>query len=148
MIFRVLLAIVLICSLGGAVHAQLEPKIGDADIGQAPSRPAEQIAIDEIVRKAENKLPENGFCAGTGWPLGDNFDVFKAWLESASVGTWKVNRYANGACELNRVTRIHHDEKTGRCVSYSRWNCRRGATCLTGSAVDCLDKNGKLTTSD
>lgn len=121
-----------------------------ASVSAAPARAEtpEQVSIGEIIRKAENREQENGFCGRTGWVLGDNFEIFKAWLESAMVGAWKVNNYRNGACELNRVTRIHHDDKTGRCVTYLRWNCRRGAICQTASAVDCIDSTGKLTTSD
>lgn len=134
-------ALALGCAVDVAAQSQMP---GGGSAVQAPGA----SLVDEIVRKAESREAENGFCAGTGWPLGDDFATFKAWLEGANVGTWKANRYASGACELNRVTRIHNDAATGRCVTYSRWNCRKGQLCLTGSAVDCLDRNGKLTTSD
>jgi len=104
----------------------------------------EQQTIDEIVRKAEARERENGFCSIVGWPPGDNWEGFAAFLKGAHVGTWKVNRFANGNCELNRVTRVHQ-ESIGRCVSYSLWSCPKGGTCGTGKVVDCLDRNGKLT---
>lgn len=104
----------------------------------------EQQTIGEIFRKAEAGETENGFCSRAGWPPGDNWDGFAAFLKAANVGSWKINTFANGNCELNRVTRVHQ-ENVGRCVSYSLWKCTRGGTCGTGKVVDCLDQNGKLT---
>jgi hypothetical protein len=31
-----------------------------------------QAQIDELIRKAEWREAEDGFCARTGWPVGDN----------------------------------------------------------------------------
>jgi hypothetical protein len=104
----------------------------------------EQQTIDEIVRKAEAGENENGFCSRVGWPRGDNWEGFAAFLKSASVGTWKVNTFANGNCELDRVTRVHQ-EGGARCVTYSIWVCQKDNTCGTNNVVDCLDRNEKLT---
>ena len=99
--------------------------------------------IDEIARKAEAAEPEGGFCSRTGWPKGDNWEGFRSFLLTAAVGTWKVNTFANGSCELNRVTDVSQKGGT-RCVTYSIWVCKPGTDCGTGKVVDCLDRNGKL----
>jgi hypothetical protein len=104
----------------------------------------EQRTIDEIVRKAEAGESENGFCSRTGWPNGNNWEGYKAFLINAAVGSWKVNTFNNGNCELDRVTGVHH-EPVGRCVSYSIWVCQKDNTCGTNKIVDCLDQNDKLT---
>jgi len=111
--------------------------------GGGPTARAQQAMIDEIVRKSEAREPESGFCARTGWPNGDNWEGFKAFLTTAEVGTWKINTFANGACELNRVTEVHN-EAGAKCVSYSIWVCGKDRNCGTGKVVDCLDRNGKL----
>jgi len=103
----------------------------------------EQQTIDEVVRKAEAGENENGFCSRTGWPTGNNYDGFVAFLRAAAVGSWKMNTFNNGNCELNRVTKVHH-ESGAKCVSYSLWKCSKGGTCGTGAVVDCLDANNKL----
>jgi hypothetical protein len=99
--------------------------------------------IDELVSKAGAKDAENGFCASTGWPNGDKWEIFEAFLRGAQVGTSKINTFGSGACELNRVTRVHQ-EGTAKCVTYDVWMCAKGGRCGTNTVVDCLEKNGKL----
>jgi hypothetical protein len=103
----------------------------------------EQQTIDEIVRKSEAREVENGFCSRTGWPNGSNWEGYKKFLTTAAVGSWKVNTYDNGNCELDRVTRVHQ-ERGAKCVSYSLWTCTRGGACGTGATVDCLEPSGQL----
>jgi hypothetical protein len=107
------------------------------------SQSNEQSVTAEIVRKSTARDNEDGYCSRTGWAMGDNWERFKSWLETARIGTWKVNNFANGSCEYNRVTGVHY-EGNKRCVSYSIWTCSRGGTCGTGRVVDCLDPSGKL----
>ena len=99
--------------------------------------------IDEIVRRSEAGAQEDGFCAVTGWPNGDNWEGFKAFLQTANVGTWKINTFKNGNCELDRVTRVHNEGST-RCVAYTLWTCTKGKACGKGASVDCLKADGTL----
>src|SRR5689334_10097358 len=85
----------------------------------------EQALIDELVRKSEAAQPEGNLCGRTGWPPGDSLEGFTAFLKAAKVGAWKVNTFANGNCELNRVTRVHV-ENGGKCVTYKLWACTKG----------------------
>ena len=100
----------------------------------------DQQLIDEVTRKAEAAEMEQGFCATTGWgPISQQ--AYTAFLASTSVGSGKVNRFDNGQCEFNRVTRIH-TENGGKCVTYSFWACPKGERCGKGAKVDCLNSAG------
>lgn len=114
-------------------------------LAAAPSPAAAQSRegrqIDEIVRKSEKGERENGFCATTGWPPGDNLEWFTQFLRAARVGSWKVNNFANGNCQLDRITLIV-PENDGRCITYRHYNCTQGGVCGTGQVTDCLDRNG------
>src|SRR5262245_57742133 len=72
----------------------------------ASAQNREQKLIDEIVRKADVGEEEKGFCASTGWPNGDNFEVFKNFLENAKVGTRKTNTFKSGGCTYDVVTNV------------------------------------------
>jgi hypothetical protein len=111
--------------------------------GSALAQGREQALIDELVRKSEAGQLEGSLCAGTGWPPGDSLEGFTAFLNAAKAGSWKVNTFANGNCELNRVTRVHV-ENGGKCVTYKLWACTKGASCGTGANMDCLDSSGKF----
>lgn len=126
---RVAAAIVLLTltCIGGAVPAQ------------------SQNLTDELVRKAEAGELESGFCATTNWPAGPNLEEYTAFLKSASAGMSKVNLFADGTCELNRVTRTH-TENGGKCVTYNLWNCAKGNSCGYGTTVDCLNNAGVFAT--
>ena len=110
--------------------------------GAVSAQTREQGKIDEIIRKAEGKEPERGFCATTGWPQGDNLESFLTHLQSASVGSWKVSNYASGGCQYDRVTGVHM-ESGGKCVAYDYWRCLPKEGCGKAKSVDCLDRNGK-----
>lgn len=111
--------------------------------GSAFAQAREQALMDEIVRKSEAAQLEGNLCASTGWPPGDSLEGFTAFLNAAKAGSWKVNTFANGNCELNRVTRVHV-ENGGKCVTYKLWACTKGGNCGTGANMDCLDRNGKF----
>jgi hypothetical protein len=109
----------------------------------ALAQPA-QAQIDEIVRKAEAKEAEGGFCGTVRWPPGDSWDGFTAHLKAARVGTWKVNTFKNGSCQYDRVTEVHQ-EGDAKCVSYTFWSCSKERnSCAVGKSTDCLGKDGKL----
>jgi hypothetical protein len=101
----------------------------------------EQALINEIIRRAEARASEAGFCADTKWPPGSGLEAYTAYLRAAAVGSWKVNTYDSGNCSYDRVTGVHW-ENGGKCVTYTYWTCTKGTTCGVGSSVNCLDKNG------
>ena len=109
--------------------------------GGAAAQDSELRMIEEVIRRAEAREPENGICQTTRWPPGDSLEAFTAYLNAASVGSWKINNFANGNCAYDRVTAIHH-ENGGKCVSYTYWSCTRGGSCGIGRTVDCLDSAG------
>ncbi len=117
--------------------------LDQTSIGATPAmaQTAEGRQIAEIVRKSEAGEQENGFCASTGWPPGDNLEWFTMFLRNARVGSWKVNAFANGNCQLDRVTLIV-PENDGRCITYRLYSCTKGGTCGIGQVTDCLDRNG------
>lgn len=123
----------------GAAALGIMLHLGVSGGAQAQSREGRQL--DEIVRKAEKGERENGFCATTGWPPGDNLEWFTQFLRGSRVGSWKVNYFANGNCQLDRVTLIV-PENDGRCITYRLYACTQGGTCGTGQVTDCLDRNG------
>ncbi len=103
---------------------------------------AQQPLIDEIVRKAEAREPEDGFCSRTRWPL-YTYEGFLSHLKAARVGTWKVNKYENGACQLDRATAVRQQDGR-KCVEYSYWTCSRQRNrCGATSSVDCIAPDGK-----
>ena len=97
--------------------------------------------IADLIRKAEAGQQESGFCAGTGWPKGDDIADFTAFLNAAAVGTAKSNTFANGNCQFDSVIRVH-EESGGKCVTLRTWICVRGGKCGRGSTVECLDRAG------
>jgi hypothetical protein len=97
--------------------------------------------IADLIRKAEAGQQEAGFCAGTGWPKGDDIADFTAFLNAAAVGTAKSNTFANGNCQFDSVTGVH-EESGGKCVTLRTWICVRGGKCGRGSTVECLDRAG------
>ena len=101
----------------------------------------EQQLINEIIRRAEARTPEAGFCADTKWPPGSGLEGYTAYLKAAAVGSWKVNTYDSGNCSYDRVTAVHW-ENGGKCVTYTYWTCSKGTTCGVGSSMNCLDQNG------
>ncbi|MBL8674276.1 MAG: hypothetical protein JNL07_05255 [Rhodospirillales bacterium] len=109
--------------------------------GGASAQDSELRMIEEVIRRAEAGEPENGFCRSTRWPPGDSLEAFTAYLNAASVGSWKINNFANGNCAYDRVTAIHQEDG-GKCVSYTYWSCTRDGSCGVGRSVDCLDSAG------
>jgi hypothetical protein len=103
----------------------------------------QRVLIDEIVRKAEAREPETGFCAKTGWPSGDDPAMFARFLKAAKVGSWKVNAFRSGTCTYDRVTSVHM-ENGGKCVSYRAHSCVTGKFCSAITTIDCLDRNGNF----
>jgi len=99
--------------------------------------------INEIIRKAKAAEEDNGFCAKTGWPNGDNLEVFNNFLKRAKAGTWKVNTFRNGSCAYDVVTKVVA-KNGGKCISYTGTNCATGKKCGHYKSTDCLDANGKF----
>lgn len=102
---------------------------------------AAQSDIDQMVRKAEGREKEEGFCQKLAWPPGLTLEQFTTWLRAANETSWKVNLFANGNCQYDRVTRIDN-ENGGKCVIYTYYTCSKGGTCGVGQSTDCLDSKG------
>ena len=97
--------------------------------------------IADLIRKAEAGQQEQGFCAGTGWPKGDDVAAFTSFLSAAAVGTAKSNTFENGNCQFDSVIRVH-EESGGKCVTLRTWICVSGGKCGRASTVECLDRVG------
>ena len=102
---------------------------------------AQTPLMKELVRKAQSKEQEDGFCARTAWPLGDSSADFAAFLRKAATESQRATTFSNGACVFNLVTRVHM-ENGNKCVSYTYYTCSRGAACGLGKSVDCLRPDG------
>jgi hypothetical protein len=114
--------------------------------GNVANSQTEQALIDELIQKAEKNETEGSLCSRVKWPNGDNLEGFTAFLRNASVGTWTVNTYRNGNCELDRVTDVKQSAN-GKCVTYKIWACSRDGICgVIPSTVDCLNNNGVFVT--
>src|SRR5262249_39412588 len=109
-------------------------------IGSAAFAQREQVAIDELVQKANSGAQEEGFCARTGWPL-QNRAAFVSFLKGAVSYSWSVYTFDTGACVLNRVSGVTQ-ENGGKCVAYTYYTCAAGGRCGLGRSVDCLDAQG------
>jgi hypothetical protein len=107
----------------------------------------QQALIDEIIRKAENNEASGKFCSTTKWPNGDSDRGYVAYLESATVGSWKVNVFTSGKCSYDRVLGVHV-QNGGKCVTYKTWVCDRTDCSVIPMAVGCLARNGNLVMRD
>jgi hypothetical protein len=112
------------------------------DGGGAFAQAGDQRLIDELVHKAEQREPADGFCARTNWPPGDSQEGFAKFLRGAVVGTSIVRTFVSGSCVLNRTTEVHK-EKGGKCVGYTFYVCPKDGNCGVGQSIDCLDRNGR-----
>ena len=104
---------------------------------------AQTPLIDELVGKAQSELSEDGFCARTGWPAGDDVAKFTVLLHYAVPKFWNVSTFSNGSCVLNRVDEVLKQDG-GKCVRYTFYVCVKGGKCGVGKSLDCLDSSGKF----
>jgi hypothetical protein len=107
----------------------------------------QQALIDEIIRKAENNEASGRFCSTTKWPNGDGERAYVAYLESATVGSWKVNVFTSGKCSYDRVLGVHVDND-GKCIIYKTWACDRTDCGVIPAMIGCLARNGSLVMRD
>jgi hypothetical protein len=98
--------------------------------------------VSELVRKAEAREADSGFCAGvTDWPPGTG-EGYVAFLRSAAVGYAKVNRFRNNLqCQFDRVIDVYNGP-TGKCVRYLWWACATGSSCARGEDTECRQADG------
>ncbi|HEY7609858.1 MAG TPA: hypothetical protein VIF14_11555 [Alphaproteobacteria bacterium] len=98
--------------------------------------------VSELIRKAEAKEPDNGFCARiTDWPAGTR-ETYIYFLGVAVLGFGKVNRFQNNThCQFDRVTEIYSGP-SGKCVRYTWWACATDKGCASGSDADCRMPHG------
>jgi hypothetical protein len=98
-----------------------------------------ELAV-ELVRKAKARESENGFCSKVAWN-GLDRESYVRWLEGATNGTTKVNKWANGNCQFDEVTQI--SSRDGRkCVHYTWHTCVPGGECGMGSDIECKQSDG------
>jgi hypothetical protein len=114
---------------------------GPSARGQTGSAAPDPVA--ELIRKADAKEPENGFCATVAdWPPGSG-QSYLHFLEIARVGFAKINTFKDGAdCQFDRVTAVYQGN-SGKCVRYIWWACARGSTCGYGEDTDCKQADGQ-----
>lgn len=98
--------------------------------------------VSVLVRKAEAREADNGFCAGvTDWPPGTG-EGYVAFLRSAAIGYAKVNRFRNNLqCQFDRVIDVYNGP-TGKCVRYLWWACATGSSCARGEDTECRQADG------
>jgi hypothetical protein len=98
--------------------------------------------VSELVRKAEARENDNGFCATvTDWPPGTG-EGYVQFLRIASIGYAKVNRFRNNAqCQFDRVVDVYNGP-AGKCVRYIWWACATGSSCARGEDTECLQADG------
>jgi hypothetical protein len=127
-----------------AVHAQ--PWLAAAALTVAAILPAHAQdradPVSELVRKADAREPDNGFCAAiTDWPAGTG-GGYVLFLRSAAIGYAKVNRFRNNMqCQFDRVVDVYNGS-TGKCVRYLWWACATGSSCARGEDTECLQADG------
>jgi hypothetical protein len=101
----------------------------------AQSAEAQTRLSGELVRKAEAREDESGFCGKVNW-ADLNRNAYVRWLDGATVGTTKVNKFGSGQCQYDEVTRI--SSRSGRkCVHYTFYACVPGKNCGVGRSVEC-----------
>lgn len=98
--------------------------------------------VSELVRKADAREADNGFCAGiTDWPPGTG-ESYVNFLRTAEIGYAKVNRFRNNRqCQFDRVVDVYNGP-TGKCVRYIWWACATGSSCARGEDTECLQADG------
>ena len=135
------------------------PKPQPAAPRAAPAKPApgppaavpteQQPLVVELKRKAVAKEAENGFCAGTGWPMRKNDEAgraaFAAFLDQAVEGNAQlaVTTYDDPPprCNINRVAAVFV-EGGRRCLQLLIWDCTIGGPCGYGSFKYCRKPDG------
>lgn len=108
----------------------------------APAHAQNPDPVSELIRKAEAREMDNGFCASIAdWPAG-TADSYLHFLRSAEVGFAKINRFRNNAhCQFDRVIEVYNGP-TGKCVRYVWFACATSNTCAKGEDTDCQQANG------
>lgn len=98
--------------------------------------------IQELVRKAQAKAPEDGFCAKmpATWTPNPN-NVFLAKPAGAEHQFHGQPPIGPKTCGLQRITAVVMD-KGKRCVIVIRWLCSVGQVCEYGREKHCDDGAG------
>lgn len=125
---------------GGAALIALSSLAGGGASAQGQTGAPDPVA--ELIRKAEAKELDGGFCAAvSGWPPGDRRS-YVYFLDGARLGFAKVNTFNAGAqCQFDRVTEVYR-QNGRKCVRYAWWACVRGANCARGEDADCKLASG------
>ncbi len=111
-----------------------------------PVRAQDDRFVTEIMRMADDKDPEAGFCQRAPWRVAGP-SAQNQFLNRAAVGTDEAAKFADGACSYTRVTRIYAG-RYGKCVRYTWWACEPGKTCDTGATAGCKNRDGNWATQN
>lgn len=105
-----------------------------------PAHTQSDRLVREIIRKAEARNPEDGFCRRSAWRT-PGPRAQQRFLENAVVHSDEAARFEDGACSYTRVDETYRG-RYGKCVRYTWWACEPGTTCATGKTAWCKQRNG------
>ncbi len=111
-----------------------------------PAQAQRDRLVSDIMRMADDKDPEDGFCKRVPWRVAGN-RAQEQFLDRAVVGTDEAAKFSDGACSYTRVTQIYSN-RYGKCVRYTWWACGPGQTCNTGKTSWCKNRDGRWTVQD
>jgi hypothetical protein len=101
---------------------------------------AQDYLINEIMRKAERREYEGGFCARTGWFMERSRNDTAGFYENARIGTAKVFQDSfsgkNNYCAYLRVDNIYY-EGNRRCLLVRMWSCEFRLSCSSATWRGC-----------
>jgi len=122
--------------------APAQPAAPKPQPGATPASPAptdQQAQVRELVRKAEAREAENGFCARVKWPdRGLALTGTEAGVHPPS-GTGTIWHAAGRACGVWRGDG-ETNEGGFRVRSYTIWFCNKGERCFTSKFKSCRSK--------
>ena len=101
---------------------------------------AQDYLIDEIIRKADRREPENGFCARTGWRMESSRNDTVGFYENATIGTFKIFQDSFSArydyCAYLHVDDIFYEDNR-RCLRAQMWFCEYNRPCARRAYKGC-----------
>ena len=131
----------LLLGCGSIAAVAQKAQTGGASGTSLDSRGRSETKVRELIRKADAREAESGFCTNIGWPPGD-MASYRQFLERAATGTNKVNTFRDRKnCQYDEVEAVFRKDGIN-CVSYTWWACAGGGSCARGAAIACKVKDG------
>ena len=126
---------------------------GLAAIASAPSARAQADTLtntareqmSELVRKAEAREQEKGYCGTLGWPIRGSLDPFYAFLDLGQPGgiyLAKLQTSTVRGCSYYRMGGVFMDQGK-KCACTVGWACTEGAGCVVSRATWCRNPDGR-----